>query len=244
MRQCTSVPFYAVVSGRDERGNRYRRQWPTLFRPQSVEVMADPVTDSGALPIEVRTDLTFKVRNLGGPDTFRIDSVAVGAKFLPIRATRVFPSELVLGRGEVGAFRVPLLLSAENAEGTPFDVVAVATSTDDATRTNSAVLRFTASRSANLIPQADAGDDIVANQGSTVVLDGSRSRDPDEGPAPLGFDWVQVAGPETSLAGATSVNPTFIPLAEGAYTFALSVRDGATMSLPDEVTVIAPEEPD
>jgi hypothetical protein len=57
-------------------------------------------------------------------------------------------------------------------------------------------------------------------------LNGSESFDPDNSPDPLSFTWVQMAGPEAILTGASTATPSFTPIAAGQYTFALIVSDG------------------
>jgi hypothetical protein len=87
---------------------------------------------------------------------------------------------------------------------------------------------------ANQPPIADAGDDRTGLVGVPVLLDGIGSTDPDG--ILLGFAWTQTAGPPVTLVGADLVAATFIPLATGAYTFRLTVSDGAAQD-DDEVTV-------
>ncbi len=63
----------------------------------------------------------------------------------------------------------------------------------------------------NQPPVADAGLDIYSSPGATVILDGSRSRDPDG--LPLAFRWLQRSGTPVSLAGADTMYPGFtVPL--------------------------------
>ncbi|MYD20922.1 MAG: hypothetical protein F4X04_01655, partial [Holophagales bacterium] len=85
-------------------------------------------------------------------------------------------------------------------------------------------------------PTAEAGEDLEADPGERVELDGSGSSDPngDE----LTFRWTQTGGEEVTLDGADTERPSFIaPDAPGALNFSLVVNDGNTDSEPDEVTV-------
>lgn len=90
---------------------------------------------------------------------------------------------------------------------------------------------------ANQAPVADAGPDQTVDVGANVVLDGSRSRDPDQGPLPLAYTWSQSGGPGITLANASTTTPGFTPLAAGTYVFALTVYDGLTNSMSDTVTI-------
>ena len=86
------------------------------------------------------------------------------------------------------------------------------------------------------LPVANAGADRSIVLGATVTLDASKSKDPVIGPLPLSYNWRQISGPSVSLTGATSATPTFVPQEQGAYTFEVSVSDGATASA-DQVTI-------
>ncbi len=91
----------------------------------------------------------------------------------------------------------------------------------------------------NHAPIADAGTDQTRNEGSSVTLDGSASRDPD-GDA-LAYAWTQVAGPPVALSDSGNVRPFFVAPAVGpggaVLRFRLTVSDGAAVSAPAEVAV-------
>ena len=225
------VPFRVSAIGEDANGHFYERLFPKLFRPQSVQVTVDPATDNREVPIGRTTAFNFRVRNFGEMDIFRHNAIATTG-FIPPRRTR---PDLILDNGETGTFDIEVVVPNDTVEGAEVDLVAAVTSTTNPALTNSATLRLTASNSANLMPIANAGDDRGAILGGTVTLDGSLSRDPDNGPAPLSFDWAQLAGPEATLSGETTALPRFVPDVEGEYTFALVVDDGRTRSVEDLV---------
>jgi len=89
-------------------------------------------------------------------------------------------------------------------------------------------------------PVANAGTAQAGNVGALVTLDGSASADADHDP--LTYAWTMTARPASStasLSGATSVNPTFTPDAEGTYAFSLTVSDGTNTSAASSVAVTA-----
>jgi len=78
-------------------------------------------------------------------------------------------------------------------------------------------------RTGNDPPVANAGPNLSGVAAGTVQLDGSASYDPDGDP--ITFQWIQEAGPQVTLTGATTSQPTF-PAASGqTYTFRLVVKD-------------------
>ena len=88
----------------------------------------------------------------------------------------------------------------------------------------------------NRAPVADAGDNQVCEPGQQVMLDGSKSHDPDKDDV-LSYSWSQISGPSVDLLEPYTQSPRFTPQIEGEYVFELVVNDGTDLSLPDTVTV-------
>jgi len=92
------------------------------------------------------------------------------------------------------------------------------------------------------LPDADAGPDRVALEGTEVCLDGSESRDP------LGvnitYAWSLASQPDTSalssvdLDGADTSITCFTPDAAGLFTVGLTVAAGPRVGQPDYVDVL------
>lgn len=93
----------------------------------------------------------------------------------------------------------------------------------------------------NRAPVADAGDDLSGVRNVSLVLDGSRSRDPDgDG---LTYLWTVVTRPTGSIAeleAPDTVAPRFTPDQKGTYVIQLVVSDGTDSSTPDFVQVTVP----
>jgi hypothetical protein len=90
----------------------------------------------------------------------------------------------------------------------------------------------------DLAPVADAGGDQVVNPGSLVVLDGTRSWDPER--TTLGFSWRQLDGPSVLFDSPSSATPSFTAGDAGdIYLFSLTVRDGSGVIGTDRTVVAA-----
>ncbi|WP_103258710.1 PKD domain-containing protein [Tabrizicola aquatica] len=95
---------------------------------------------------------------------------------------------------------------------------------------------------ANIAPTADAGEDRRVVSGTATSLDGSGS-DANNALQTLTYAWTQVSGPAVTLAGATTVSPTFTapplpPLSAPVdLEFQLVVNDGIEESAPATVRI-------
>ncbi len=56
-------------------------------------------------------------------------------------------------------------------------------------------------------PSANAGNDQIVDEGTTVLLDGSSSLDIDDGI--IAYQWTQIGGPTVNLQNPEAPNPTF-----------------------------------
>ena len=94
----------------------------------------------------------------------------------------------------------------------------------------------------NIPPEAHAGDDMSIFVGEETGLDGSTSKDPDNGPEPLDFSWRFVDLPpesgltDTDISGASTSYASFFPDVEGTYVLELMVSDGEDVA-SDQVVV-------
>jgi large repetitive protein len=100
-------------------------------------------------------------------------------------------------------------------------------------------LAYVTVRNVNQLPVANAGPDQTVNEGDTVTL---ASGGTDADGTITSYAWAYVSGPSISLAGASSVNPTFIApqvTANGVVTLRLTVRDnnGGTATDTVDITV-------
>lgn len=91
----------------------------------------------------------------------------------------------------------------------------------------------------NTAPIANAGTDANVVLGSSVVLDGSGSFDPDGDPISL-YQWQVVSTPANSGLGSwasSEITPAFVPDTSGVFVISLTVSDGLASSTADEVFI-------
>jgi endonuclease YncB( thermonuclease family) len=95
----------------------------------------------------------------------------------------------------------------------------------------------------NTDPIADAGPSQTVNEGTSVMLDGRNSSDPDANS--LSYSWKQTAGPFIILKNDNTATPTFTAPSVSSQTtlaFSLTVSDGELTST-DTVYVIVNDIP-
>jgi hypothetical protein len=135
---------------------------------------------------------------------------------------------------DMATFTAPMVVAAETLV---FRLTV--TDNDGATGTDSVSVTVNPVAAPNQPPVADAGTDQVANEGSTVTLDGSASSDPDGNV--VAYQWTQTSGPVVALSGGDTDMASFTAPAGGAadpLVFRLTVTDNGGATGTDSVTVI------
>lgn len=91
----------------------------------------------------------------------------------------------------------------------------------------------------NTPPAANAGIDQEINSGVQVVLNGTKSSDPDDGI--VSYQWVQISGPPVTLSSPTEVAPSFTaPIVDQdgvILSFTLTVTDKGGLQNADTCAV-------
>ena len=112
------------------------------------------------------------------------------------------------------------------------------TVTDEAGATDTDTINVTVNF-VNAPPVADAGPTQTVSSNTQVTLDGSNSRDPDDGIAT--YAWTQIGLPSVVLSNPGASQPTFISPDVGAgsasLNFSLTVTDGFGLSNTDTCIV-------
>jgi hypothetical protein len=129
-------PFRMAVSGADMSSHVYQRVFHTLFHGETVEISLVDGTPEN-LTQGATTAVTFTVRNIGRPATFRI--VAVDSRQF---VKRVDPTEMTLQTGESGLLMVDLSVPPEALAATGSTLTITATSTSGPATMNGAVKHF------------------------------------------------------------------------------------------------------
>ena len=141
------------------------------------------------------------------------------------------------GDATARSIEVPILADSESEGDEDFQVMLSAPSGGTLTID---VATITIQNAANSAPSANAGFSQTVQEGTTVVLDGSSSSDPDGDP--ITFAWVQTIGPSVTLSNPDSAISSFVaPQVSASVTlnFQLTVTDsfGGTSSSLTAVTV-------
>ncbi len=137
--------------------------------------------------------------------------------------------------------KTPNKVKASTELSAPGDYVFELKVTDDKGASSKDSLTITARTVENNPPVADAGADISitienANSPGRVTLDGSNSKDPENGA--LTFTWSLASGPTTpNMLTPNQVKTNVTGLLEGEYKFNLDVKDSAGNSSSDSVLV-------
>ncbi len=114
------------------------------------------------------------------------------------------------------------------------------TITDNSNGTASKMDTITVKSAANLPPNANAGaDQTITLPANSVNVDGSASKDQDNGGLISSYAWSQSSGPSTATIGtANKATSTISGLQLGTYVFKLVVTDAGGATASDSLTVI------
>jgi hypothetical protein len=92
----------------------------------------------------------------------------------------------------------------------------------------------------NRAPTADAGTDVIVEEGDVITLSGTGSSDPDSDP--LTYSWVQTGGSSVELINANTATPSFtapeVGVAGDTLIFELTVSDNGGLTDTDAVSVV------
>lgn len=97
---------------------------------------------------------------------------------------------------------------------------------------------FITVKNINQVPLAIAVSDTEVQEGEQVVLDGSASSDPDDGPSNLSYQWNSLNGGE--IIDHDKMNAVFTApwlLADSTFFFSLVAFDGEKYSSPDTIAI-------
>ncbi|MCZ7646336.1 MAG: PKD domain-containing protein [Planctomycetota bacterium] len=83
---------------------------------------------------------------------------------------------------------------------------------------------------------------LITEERREVILDGSGSTDPDQGPEPLAYEWRQATGARPENVQVDGPRVRFVAARKGDMVWELIVRDGKDASQPErvQVTVVEP----
>ena len=204
---------------------------PAIVTITVKHVNRSPIADAG----ENQTISPGDVVTLDGGKSNDPDNDPLSYSWMQIAGPIV---KLENGVTPIASFTTPSNISADT------DLNFRLTVEDDknATSTDDIRVRIKHVPPPNKPPVANAGLDQTVNAGDTVMLDGTKSRDPD-GNNITSYFWEQIAGPDVILNGADTATPSFTALsnvsANTALVFQLTVTDdkNATSISPVKITV-------
>lgn len=117
------------------------------------------------------------------------------------------------------------------------------TVTDEGGLSDEDTVVITVSPNPNQAPVANAGPDVTLTlPNNSTILNGAASADPD-GNNTITYAWSKIGGPgQFTIANANAASTDLTNLAEGVYTFVLTVTDNYNVSDKDtvQVTVVMP----
>jgi chitodextrinase len=191
----------------------------------TISENSPPVADAGQdQQVRVGDLVTLDGRNSYDPDgdlityNWTITEAPSGSNALLNNPTSVMPTFVP---DIPGNYIILLTVNDGQVDSSPDDVVVIAAEP-------------------NVAPTANAGPDQSVVTGTTVVLDGRWSFDPDGDPLTYQWQIISLPGESTAyLDNPTSPTPSFLADKDGQYVILLTVNDGWLDSLPDDVVVIS-----
>lgn len=113
------------------------------------------------------------------------------------------------------------------------------TVTDNGGLTSTDIVQVTVNPIPNRAPVANAGSDItITLPTNSTTLNGTSSADPEGNGTIASYSWVKLTGPtQYTIANASAATTGLNNLAEGTYTFELTITDNGGLSDKDTVSV-------
>jgi hypothetical protein len=138
------------------------------------------------------------------------------------------PAASALTDADLSRRTTPTPLFTPDVDGT----YVVQLSVDDGQAVSAPAFVAVTATTPNVLPNAHAGPDQTAIEGSLVLLDGRLSSDADQGPQPLRFQWTFTQVPsgstltDSQIFTAQRAQASFVPDVPGVYLLRLHVFDG------------------
>ncbi|MFO0592447.1 MAG: M36 family metallopeptidase [Polyangiaceae bacterium] len=210
-----------------------------------IEISSDGGTTWGDVSQFANPGYNGTIANVAGADNPLADRPAYIAR------NQAWPNTntVTLNFGTVFAnktVKIRFRIGSDAAAGYPdykgwfFDDIAVSGITNKPFRS----VKANAKVCANLSPAANAGPDLIVNEGDNVELNGLMSTDPENDP--MSYNWVQTAGPPANLVSFASAKPHFVApqvAMDTQLTFALTVFDSNMNSGMDTMNVLVKDIP-
>ena len=127
-----ATPFRVEVTGVDDHGVAYQRQYPAVYRAQPVQVQTTGFPDVSLVPGEPQV-IKFTVKNLGAPGSFRNSAIDPRGYVQVVNPTLVD----LASQAEIEV-SVTLMAPVNAADGDQSEVTFTSTRTDSTTTFNSA----------------------------------------------------------------------------------------------------------
>ena len=196
----------------------------TTFDTVTINVTADddaPTANAGPDQSVIETnEVTLDATGSGDPENQSLTYTWTQTGGPAVRLSDVNSDQPTFTAQEAaGSYALIFQVAVNDGTTTTFDTVTINVTADDDA------------------PTANAGPDQNVTETNDVILDATRSGDPEN--QSLTYTWSQTGGPAVTLSDVNSDQPTFTaPDAAGSYvlTFRVAVNDGTTTTF-DTVTI-------